>query len=202
MMKSLICAASVIALGAWTLSFAAHDTDTSREPRTRIETQAPVVATAPVNAFGTVEEARAKLLEARRTGTGMDGVTSRRLDMAAVAMLRTSEAELDKVDCGSASMQTTTGASFTGSGATVEAAINDAKDWVELMLAAAANADCQEEQCPNPDNCTAWVSTLDWQWSFGLPFKCGNCWCVRGTYTGTYLYACRDCNGDDGTGDR
>jgi len=95
------------------------------------------------------------------------------------------------IECGSASGAVTAGSTAMGCGATVEAAIFNAKFDVETNLWADFPGDCQE--CPNPGRCLSYVSTLDSGWSFTLPFKNGNQWCVKGTYTGAYLFVCEDC---------
>lgn len=193
-MKLLLSVVALSSLGFFGLTPMTSDAQPSQPPQPVVtkSTEDP----APARAIGGEADERAIAdLHALVLSRG-EGYTSQ--SMAGVAKSATATFADDGdvvgggvIECGTASGAVTAGSTAVGCGATVEAAIFNAKFNVETNLWANFPADCQE--CPNPGMCSSYVNTLDWGWSFGLPFKVGAQWCVKGTYTGAYLFVCEDC---------
>lgn len=118
---------------------------------------------------------------------GTLGITTRRLDTSRPEL---HAMEAKPIECGSAEGGVAT-ASDVQCGSSIERAMAAAMFGVEFKIALAHPNDCQE--CPVPGGCEPSISTLDANWSFGLPFQQGGQWCIKATYDGAYLYACSAC---------
>jgi hypothetical protein len=193
-MKLFACYAVLASLGLWTVQSAASQGAVSTPALSSAKEPAAAETSPSILERSTQESAIASLQTL--VVLGGEGYSTQSMahvvkDPAALSFDDGDGGGGGAIECGSAMGGVTGGAAAQGCGATVEAAIFNAKFNVETNLWADFGGDCQE--CPIPGACTSYVSTLDSGWSFGLPFKNGNQWCVVGTYTGAYLFVCEDC---------
>jgi hypothetical protein len=195
-MKVFACYAVLASLGLWTVQSTASQGAVRGPALSSAQEPAAVETTRSTLDLerSTREMAVASLQSLVAAGGGGYSTQSMEHVVKDPAAFRFDDGDGDQggpIECGSARGGVTAGSAAQGCGATVEAAIFNAKFSVETNLWADFPGDCQE--CPIPGACFSYVSTLDWGWSFGLPFKNGNQWCVVGTYTGAYLFVCEDC---------